>query len=448
MTRFHYIVGIGASLWPEENLPKLLSALASGFHTTKIAVSRIRLTEPVAPAVDPYLNAVVVFCSDEDQAAVCRAFDTIESDVMGRPLRGHPKRGPAPGIPVTADLDLLCCLGENEPRLKPSDLCKEDYHRAAMVEAAHIAGIDVSQIPLISDHRVKQITLSGSRVGMEPFEIRRNSDGSLNIVRRRAALVTGGAIRLGKAIALHLAKSGFDIALHFKSSSNPAEETSKEITALGRTCISLRQDLSQLDSLRTLIDRAAHSLPHLSLLVNSASAYESGQLHKVTPSQLHEQFNVNTFAPILLTRHFAQRVGHGAIVNILDSKIALNDDHYVSYMLSKKSLADFTLVSSIALAPNIRVNGVGPGVVLPAADRTPEYIAWRAQGIPLKRAGKPEDIGEMVRVLAESEFVTGQIVYVDGGEAANFVGRNLLTFGPGASLLEQPIKQGHVKPSL
>lgn len=245
---------------------------------------------------------------------------------------------------------------------------------------------------------------------------------------RPAALVTGGAVRLGRAIALALAGAGYDIALHYGRSAEAAASTAAEIRALGVTCETLSVDLRAADALPGLVAGALAAFPDLRVLVNSASAYTQASIGATTAAIFDEQLAVNLRAPFLLTQAFAAQVGRGHVINIIDNKVGFNQHQYAAYLLAKKSLAELTRMAAVELAPAIQVNAVSPGVVLPAGTRSEEYIAWRVSGIPLRRQGSVDDITGAIRYLLGSPFVTGQILTVDGGEALTNVGQNAAQF--------------------
>ncbi len=246
---------------------------------------------------------------------------------------------------------------------------------------------------------------------------------------RRGALVTGGAVRLGRALVLSLASRGRDIALHYSSSSSEAQETKKAVEALGVDCRLFRADLSGGAGVEEdLVSRVLADLPRVDLLVNSASAYESGTLLSSDQALFESQMRVNAQAPMMLARAFAQKRESGHIVNILDNKIAFAQYQYTAYLLSKKTLAEFTRMAALELAPRFRVNGIAPGVVLPATTRDEAYLEWRVEGIPLRRKGRVEEVALALGFLDENEFVTGQILFVDGGESVAHVGRNAPDF--------------------
>lgn len=243
------------------------------------------------------------------------------------------------------------------------------------------------------------------------------------MTENKAALVTGGATRVGRFFATHLAKRGYDIALHYNSSEGPAAEAAAEIRALGRQCETIRCDFRQGD-VENLIPQARSRFPHLSLLVNSASAYTPAEIVDTDLAMLQEQFAINFFAPFLLTKAFARAVSAGEVVNILDNKIVYQQHAYAAYLLSKKAFSEFTRMAAVELAPAIRVNAIAPGVILPAEVRTSDYLEWRRDGIPLKRQGAIEELGQALDYLLENRFATGQTLFVDGGESVNIVGRH------------------------
>ncbi len=250
----------------------------------------------------------------------------------------------------------------------------------------------------------------------------------------RAALVTGGAVRLGRAFSLALGRAGYDVAIHYNSSAGAAEETAQEIRNLGRRSYSFACDFSVAGErdFDALLDRVLKKLPNFDVLVNSASVYEQGAIKKVGAEILDRQFAVNFRAPYLMTRAFAARIGRGDVVNILDNKIAFHQYQYSAYLLSKKALADFTKLAAAEFAPEIRVNGVAPGVVMPMDSRTSDYLDWRVQGIPLGRQGSADEVTAALLYALDNRFVTGQILFADGGESLGDPGRNAGNFQDGA----------------
>lgn len=248
---------------------------------------------------------------------------------------------------------------------------------------------------------------------------------------QKAALVTGGAVRLGKAIAITLASHGLDIALHFYSSKQEAEKTAAEVRERGVRCDVFQFDLMQAHAIPDFMRSIKAVFPQLEVLVNSASGYQQAGILTTEIATFDTQLAINLRAPFFLTKAFAEQCGRGNIINILDNKIAFNQYQYAAYLLSKKAFAEFTKMAAVELAPDIRVNGVAPGVILPAATRAEEYIAWRIEGIPLKKQGHAQDIGQSIIHLIENPFITGQIIFIDGGESLTNTGRSAGDFDPG-----------------
>ena len=256
------------------------------------------------------------------------------------------------------------------------------------------------------------------------------------VTERKAALVTGGAVRLGRAIAISLAAAGFDIALHYNTSEAEVQTAAADIRAHGARCELFQQDLCRTHHLGSMVASVASTFPRLSVLVNSASAYQAGTISDTTPEQLDRLWTVNFKAPFFLMKEFCKRIERGSVVNILDNKIAFNQYQYAAYLISKKALADVTKMAALEFAPRIRVNAIAPGVVLPASTRSDEYLRWRHQGIPMSCAGHPDHVCEAIGYILANEFITGQILFVDGGEGMNAVGRNTANFCSDGAIIQ------------
>lgn len=242
-------------------------------------------------------------------------------------------------------------------------------------------------------------------------------------MHQKAALITGGATRLGRHFAEYLAEVGYDIALHVNSSHQEAEIVVKVIRAKGRKCEIFHCNFLT-DDLEALIQSVKQRFPGFNLLLNSASVYEPAPIGTTELALLERQFRVNLFTPLLLTRYFAHAVQVGQVINIIDNKIAYHQYPYAAYLLSKKSLAELTRMAALEFAPRLRINGIAPGVVLPAAQRISDYVEWRIEAIPVNHQGKPNHLVQALHYLLENSFVTGQILFVDGGESINMEGRH------------------------
>ena len=243
----------------------------------------------------------------------------------------------------------------------------------------------------------------------------------------KVALVTGGAVRLGKAISLHLSKAGYQIALHYNSSEDEAFETKREIEQQSM-CRTYRTDLSSVEQMKGLFPEVLKDFGRVDLLVNSASMYISSTIAETDIHSYQNVMDVNLRAPFFLTQQYTKHCSSGQIINIIDNKISYNQYVYAAYLLSKKSLAELTKMAALEFAPSFRVNAVSPGVVLPAASRKKDYLAYRVRGIPLSEMGAPVDICSAIEFILSNRFLTGQVITIDGGEGINYTGRNAVEF--------------------
>lgn len=235
----------------------------------------------------------------------------------------------------------------------------------------------------------------------------------------KVALVTGGAIRVGKAISLELARAGADIVVNYNSSAGPAEETVAEIRALGRRAIAQQADVSQGDQVRALVDRAVGEFGRLDVLVNSASVWRRTPWAELDEAEWDRQIAVDLKGPFLCARAAAPHLaahGDGAIVNIVDQSVFKPFPNFMPHSVAKAGLLNMTYALAMELAPAVRVNAIAPGPVLPTPAHTEQQIAATARRTLLKRWGTPEDVARAVRYLAEAAYVTGTVLPVDGGE--------------------------------
>ncbi len=228
--------------------------------------------------------------------------------------------------------------------------------------------------------------------------------------------MTGAAKRIGREIALALSALGFDIALHYHESLKEARETAQEIKQDGNRCELFPFDLSRENGLREFFRHTAKKFPHLSLLINSASIFEKSRVISSDADSFNRHLNINFKAPLVLSREFARFCRQGQIINILDTHITDNKTAYFDYLLSKKLLTEFTKMAAVEFAPNIRVNAIAPGLILPPKKESNSYLSRLARQIPLKRKGTVDSIAQTVSFLINNDYVTGQIIYVDGGE--------------------------------
>ncbi len=235
--------------------------------------------------------------------------------------------------------------------------------------------------------------------------------------RLGAALVTGGGQRIGREIALTLAKAGFDVAIHHRKSADKAEAVAAEVRALGRRSVTVKADLMREDEVRGLVGQAAEALGPVAVLVNNASVFEDDRVGELSRESWDKHIETNLRAPIVLAEAFAEQAPKGsAIVNLLDQRVLKPDPRFFSYALSRNGLWWATRTLAQALAPRIRVNGVGPGPTLPSIHQSDEQFEAEWRQVPLQRPGSPEAVARAVAWLVEAELVTGQMIAVDGGQ--------------------------------
>jgi pteridine reductase len=231
------------------------------------------------------------------------------------------------------------------------------------------------------------------------------------------ALVTGGAHRVGRALALALAREGADIGIHYHRSSAAAEETLRAVEGMGRRGHLLQADLQDPGAGSALPGQAVQHFGRLHVLVNSASLFESATLPDVGVADWDRVMAVNLRAPFLLTQAAAPHLAKtkGVIINIADLAGIQAWPAFPHHGVSKAGLIHLTRVSARSLGPDVRVNCVVPGTVLPPDDYTDEQVAASIERTVLRRVGSPRDVEEAMLFLIRSDFATGSIVVVDGG---------------------------------
>ena len=240
-------------------------------------------------------------------------------------------------------------------------------------------------------------------------------------LRGRVALVTGGAVRVGRAIALALGGEGADVALGYRRSAAAARATVAELRALGVRAVALRADLGDPAAARRLVTHAVKRLGRLDLLVNNAAIFFQTSFAETTPAQFDRLIAVNLrgafFCAQAASRARARRGGR--IVNIADVGATRAWPGYIPYGISKAGLLMLTKGLSVALAPAIQVNAVGPGVVALPANFPREGRRRIAARIPMGRYGAPDDVAAAVCFFATCpDYITGQVLFVDGGASA------------------------------
>jgi len=231
------------------------------------------------------------------------------------------------------------------------------------------------------------------------------------------ALITGGAHRVGGGIARGLAEAGCDLVLHYNSSVGPAEQTAAAAEAMGRRVTLVGADLADPAS-APLIVASAGDLAPIRVLVNSAAMFSEDSLSDVTPAGWQQTLAVNLAAPVFLTQAFAAALPgdvEGAMVNVTDWRTARPYSDHFSYSIAKGAIETFTAAAAEHLAPRIRVNAVALGAILPPPGKDSAYLKELAQEIPLQRVGDPGVVADTVVHLLRNDFITGEIVRINGG---------------------------------
>ena len=233
------------------------------------------------------------------------------------------------------------------------------------------------------------------------------------------ALVTGAGRRIGRAIALGLARAGWDVAVHYRASADEARAVVAEIEALGRRAAALPCDLADEAAVRALLPQAAAALGAVRCVVNNASLFEYDSAADFTADRLDAHMRANVAAPVILAQalHAALADGEqGVVINLLDQKLYNLNPDFLSYTLSKAALHTATTMLAQQLAPAVRVVGIAPGITMVSGDQTEAGFANAHRQTPLGRSSTPEDIADSVVYAATARALTGTTLLVDGGQ--------------------------------
>jgi NAD(P)-dependent dehydrogenase (short-subunit alcohol dehydrogenase family) len=255
-------------------------------------------------------------------------------------------------------------------------------------------------------------------------------------VNKRSVLITGGARRVGAAIARSLAADGWNVIVHYSRSELDATRLADEIRAAGGACALLRADLKDRSAVETLMERAVAINGAVDCLINNASTFYYDDISSVSWESLHDHLASNLIAPVFLCRDFVHLFdgrSDGCIINILDQKVTNLNPDFLSYTIGKIGLAGLTSTLAMALAGRIRVCGVAPGLALISGNQTEASFekAWRAP--PLGRSTTPDEIAGCVRYILASPAMTGNTIFLDGGEGLSGRARDV-AFDPAVNL--------------
>ena len=229
------------------------------------------------------------------------------------------------------------------------------------------------------------------------------------------ALVTGAAKRIGRELALTLAERGVNVVAHYHSSDAEAAELTGTMAESGVKAWPLQADLEDPRQAENLIDRACSLAGHIDILVNNASIYPGSTLVEMDSGEVLRNAQVNALSPFQIGRALAGLGRRGSIVNLLDSRILHYDKHHAAYHLSKRMLFTLTRMMALEFAPEVRVNAVAPGLILPPEGEGEDFLQKLAHSNPLQGIGNPGQVADAVLFLLQNAFVTGQVLFVDGG---------------------------------
>jgi 3-oxoacyl-[acyl-carrier protein] reductase/pteridine reductase len=236
-----------------------------------------------------------------------------------------------------------------------------------------------------------------------------------NPLAGQVALVTGGAKRIGRSIALRLAEDGADIALNFRSSHQEATATAGEIESRGRRCLLLQADVTSLSAVHNMMDNIREVFGQLDILVNNAGTFSAADVRTLSEDQWDFMLNVNLKSQFLCAQAaipLMERAGRGHIINISSIGGLLPWSKFTHYCVSKAASIMLTRCLARALGPNIMVNSVAPGTIQFEGEPPDEDYIRR---VPVQRVGRGEEIAAAVSFLVQSSFITGQVIVVDGG---------------------------------
>ena len=235
----------------------------------------------------------------------------------------------------------------------------------------------------------------------------------------QAALVTGGARRIGRALVLALADAGFAVAVHHHRSQAEAEALVAEIAGTGGKAVAIAADLADENAVQDLLPEASALLGPIGVLVNNASIFSNDTVGTATRESWDAHLAINLRAPFVLSQEFAARLpkdAGGAIINLLDERVWNLTPYFVSYTVSKTALWTLTRTMAMGLAPRIRVNAIGPGPTLPSLRQSAEQFRERCRSLPLRRGTSPSEIAAALRFILAAPAMTGQMLALDGGE--------------------------------
>ena len=246
-------------------------------------------------------------------------------------------------------------------------------------------------------------------------------------MKNKNLLITGAATRVGKAIALHFAEKGWNIALHYFRSSSKAKELKKIIEQNWVKVALIRADLKNSKQVEKIVPLAKKKLGAINCLINNAALFEKDDIANFTTKSWNDHFNINLLAPTILTKQFAKQASKKTvsnIINIIDQRIFNLTPFFMSYTISKSGLQTLTKTMAMRLGPNIKVNAIAPGPIIKSKRQTDRHFRNQVKSTLLKKSVRTEDICDTVEFLINNNSVTGQIIAVDSGQNLSWNKKN------------------------
>ena len=247
------------------------------------------------------------------------------------------------------------------------------------------------------------------------------------MIKNKNLLITGAATRIGKAIALHFAEKGWNIALHYFRSASKARELKKKIEQNLVKVILIKADLKNPKKVEKIISHAKKKLGTINCLINNAALFEKDDISNFTTKSWNDHLNINLRAPAILTKHFAKQASKKSvynIINIIDQRIFNLTPFFSSYTISKSGLKTLTKTMAMRLGPNIRVNGIAPGPTIKSKRQSDKHFRNQVNSTLLKQSVRLADICDTVEFLINNSSVTGQIIAVDSGQNLSWNKKN------------------------
>ena len=238
-------------------------------------------------------------------------------------------------------------------------------------------------------------------------------------MKNKNLLITGGATRIGKEIALHFSKKGWNIAIHYFKSYPEAKKLKKIIEENSVKATLVKADLKNIKQVEKVIPFVKKKLGTVDCLINNAALFEKDDISNFTSKSWNDHLNINLLSPVILTKYFAKQASKknvSNIINIIDQRVFRLTPYFMSYTLSKSALYTFTKTMAMRLSPNIKVNGIAPGPTIKSKRQTTKHFNKQAKSTLLKKPVGPEDICDTVEFLIKNRSITGEIIAVDSGQ--------------------------------